>query len=125
MEWVQYLVVALIFWFLASRLMPVKGLRNLSAEEVVELLKRPAEHIFLDVREKHEYRQGHIRGFKNVPLSELKNRLGEIDPEKTVILACRSGMRSMQAAKILKKHGFTRIGHLKHGIMGWHKGLTE
>lgn len=118
MEALQYFVWGLIVWLVISKVLPVKGLTNLSSTEVEEMLKTPGEHEFVDVREIFEYQQGHIKGFKNIPLSQLARRLDEIDPKKSVVLTCRSGMRSRKAAKILKKNGYNRISHLKTGVSG-------
>ena len=60
----------------------------------------------LDVREPGEYRRGHIDGFINIPLSEFRAHLGELDPEKPVYVHCFSGMRSYIACRILTGHGF-------------------
>jgi rhodanese-related sulfurtransferase len=125
LQYMQYLLIAFALWLLIRRFLPVKGLENLSAEQVRERLKNTREYVFIDVREPQEYKQGHIQGFKNIPLSQLTQRLAEIDRNKEVILACRSGMRSTTAAKILRKNGFTRIAHLKNGILSWHDPLVR
>lgn len=125
MAWLQYLLLALLVFLLMRRFLPVKGLENLTAEQVKERLGNSKDHVFIDVRESGEYKQGHIRGFKNIPLSQLSNRLSEIDSQKVVVLTCRSGMRSSTAAKILRRHGYTRIAHLKTGISGWNGNLVR
>jgi len=61
---------------------------------------------FLDVRTKGEYADGHVEGFINIPLHELRDRLNELDKEKPVYVNCLSGMRSYVACMILKGHGF-------------------
>jgi rhodanese-related sulfurtransferase len=124
-QYLQYLLFAFVLWVLLRRILPVKGLENLSAEQVRERLKNTREYVFIDVREPQEYKQGHIQGFKNIPLSQLAQRLTEIDRNKAVILTCRSGIRSTTAAKILRKNGYTRIAHLKNGILGWHDHLVR
>lgn len=125
MQWIQYLIFAVLLWLIIKRFLPVKDLTNLTAAEVKELLKHQKDHLFLDVREVHEYREGHIKGFKNYPLSQLAHKVNELDPNKSVVLTCRSGMRSRQAAKILKKKGFNKISHLKTGIIGWDGDLVR
>lgn len=123
--WIQFIALRFFLWFILRRLLPVQGIRNLSNGELKELLKNPQNHLFIDVREKHEYREGYIKGFKNIPLSELTRRVTEIDRSKGVVLTCRSGMRSRQAAKILKQNGFTAISHLKTGVSGWDGNFTR
>lgn len=63
--------------------------------------------ILLDVRSPSEYASGAIKGAKNIPVQGLGSRLDELDKERTVVVYCRSGMRSSQAASLLRGKGFT------------------
>ena len=49
---------------------------------------------------------GHISGFKNIPVDELRERIDEIDPGKPVYVICESGVRSYVASRILAEKGF-------------------
>ncbi len=60
----------------------------------------------LDVRTKEEFAAGHIDGFLNIPVDELRDRLGELDKGRPVYVMCQSGLRSYIAARILTGHGF-------------------
>lgn len=60
----------------------------------------------LDVRTPEEYSSGHIEGFLNIPVDELRNRLNEIDPSRPVYVICQSGLRSYIACRILEGNGF-------------------
>lgn len=60
----------------------------------------------LDTRTKEEYRQGHIAGFRNIPVDELRKRMDEIEPGKPVYVICQSGLRSYIACRILAGNGF-------------------
>ena len=60
----------------------------------------------LDVREAGEFSRGSIPGFINIPLSQFRAHLGELDPKKPVYVHCFSGMRSYIACRILTGHGF-------------------
>lgn len=60
----------------------------------------------LDVRTPEEYAQGHVNGFTNIPVDELRNHLDKLDPAKPVYLMCHSGLRSYIASCILKGRGF-------------------
>ena len=60
----------------------------------------------LDTRTVWEYTQGHIDGFANIPVDELRERLGELDKSKPVYVICQSGLRSYIACRILSGSGF-------------------
>ena len=60
----------------------------------------------LDVRTVREYEGGHIEGFRNIPVDELREHLEELDPGKPVYAICQSGLRSYIACRILEGNGF-------------------
>ena len=60
----------------------------------------------LDARTAGEYRREHIDGFVNIPVDELRERLGEIEVGKPVYVICQSGLRSYIACRILAGNGF-------------------
>ncbi len=62
--------------------------------------------IWLDTRTVGEYRRGHIEGFTNIPVDELRERLNELDKSKPVYVICQSGLRSYIASRILMGSGF-------------------
>ncbi|MCZ8513690.1 rhodanese-like domain-containing protein [Paenibacillus filicis] len=112
-------IIAFLSWFVYSRFAGVKGLKNLMPDQFHNELKTNQNKILIDVREPIEVKQGYIAGAKNIPLSQIKNRLHEIPKDKRVFLYCRSGMRSKQAARILQKNGFHDLAHLQGGVMSW------
>ncbi|MBR2639195.1 MAG: FAD-dependent oxidoreductase [Oscillospiraceae bacterium] len=61
----------------------------------------------LDTRTVKEFERGHIEGFKNIPVDELRERISEIEPGKPVYVICQSGLRSYIASRILEGNGFT------------------
>lgn len=63
----------------------------------------------IDVREPQEFDKGHILGARNIPLTQMKQRLIEMRPDKPVYLYCQSGSRSARAAQLLNKKGYTDI----------------
>ncbi len=60
----------------------------------------------IDVRTPAEFKQGHVRNSKNIPLNTIANSLGKIKKDRPVVLCCASGMRSGSATRILKGNGF-------------------
>ena len=69
-------------------------------------LPRDGSVQLLDVRTVGEYGRGHIDGFMNIPIDDLRARLGELDVAKPVYVICQSGLRSYIACRILAQHGF-------------------
>lgn len=73
----------------------------------------------LDVRNPSEYDICHVDGVPQIPLPELAGRLGELDPNQTYYIHCRSGVRSLKAVQFLKEQGFTHVKSVKGGILAW------
>ncbi len=77
-----------------------------------------ADHVLIDVRTPEEFAAGHIPGAVNISVDQLAQRLNEIPKDKPVVLYCRSGNRSSQAAQILERAGYAQIYDLG-GIITW------
>ena len=76
----------------------------------------PAVVQILDVRERWEFDRARIPGAILIPLGELVERAGELDPARPVAAYCHHGMRSLQALRFLQSLGFTDLAHLSGGI---------
>ena len=74
--------------------------------EDVDKLPRDGSVTLLDTRTVGEYSRGHIDGFTNIPVDELRERLSELDKSKPVYVICQSGLRSYIACRILSGYGF-------------------
>lgn len=87
------------------------------------LLEHKKEARLIDVREPHEYvgELGHIDGSELVPLATVANAASSWDREKDVVVVCRSGARSAQAARSLVALGFTRVMNLRGGMLAWNQ----
>jgi len=77
------------------------------------------EFILLDVRQPEEYRSGHLPGAVFMPLPDLIDKVGELDPTKPLLVYCRSGNRSRAAAAFLLSEGFSKVYSMDGGIMAW------
>ncbi|MBQ4581803.1 MAG: FAD-dependent oxidoreductase [Oscillospiraceae bacterium] len=82
-----------------------KGLKQWHLADAAKL-PRDGSVTLLDTRTAEEYSAGHIDGFQNIPVDELRERIGEIEAGKPVYVICQSGLRSYIAARILEGHGF-------------------
>lgn len=65
--------------------------------------------VLLDVRSVAEFARGNAPGSRNIPLSELSARLGEVPRNVPVVVCCASGTRSAMATALLKKNGFAPV----------------
>ncbi|HLS08054.1 rhodanese-like domain-containing protein [Lentibacillus sp.] len=73
----------------------------------------------IDVREPNEFDKGHILGARNIPLTQMKQRLVELRKDKPVYLYCQGSSRSARAAQLLHKKGYEDISQLKGGFKKW------
>jgi peroxiredoxin family protein/TusA-related sulfurtransferase/rhodanese-related sulfurtransferase len=83
----------------------LEGRSHVAAWSDVEQMN-PEEYILLDVRTEEEYKNGHMEGAINVPLDSLRERLGELDPNKTIVEYCQVGLRGYVADRILSQSGY-------------------
>ena len=91
--------------FLADNL--EKGVLRQWFLEDLPALPRDGSVTLLDVRTPAECAQGRMEGFRNIPVDELRQRLGELEPGRPVYVVCQSGLRSYIASRILTGAGFT------------------
>lgn len=82
-----------------------KGLKQWHLADAGKL-PRDGSVTLLDTRTAGEYSRGHIEGFRNIPVDELRERIAELEPNKPVYLICQSGLRSYIATRILEGYGF-------------------
>lgn len=75
--------------------------------EDVKNLPHDGSVTLLDTRTPGEYQRGHVDGFVNIPVDNLRERLDEIPKEKPVYVMCQSGLRSYIATRILEGNGYT------------------
>lgn len=73
---------------------------------------------WLDCRYESEYRQGHLRGARLLPLERLREGVAELDPAATHLVYCRSGTRSACAAFLLRERGLKALA-LAGGLQNW------
>ena len=74
--------------------------------EDMDKISRDKSVVLLDVRTVGEFNRGHMDGFKNIPVDELRKRINEIEKGKPVYLICQSGLRSYIASRILEGNGY-------------------
>jgi glyoxylase-like metal-dependent hydrolase (beta-lactamase superfamily II)/rhodanese-related sulfurtransferase len=100
--------------------------RQLAPAEVKLAAESHDPPLVLDVREADEYsgELGHLPGSRHLPLRELARRSDELATyrNRSVVVVCRSGVRSTTAAAILTSLGFDHVSNMKGGMLAWRDG---
>ena len=97
-------------------------IRHVSMDDIVKIMDENKDYVIVDVRTPDEYKEGHIPNAINIPNETINetvyNKLK--DKNQLILIYCRSGSRSRQAAYKMQKLGYTNFG----GIINW-KGKIE
>jgi rhodanese-related sulfurtransferase len=84
------------------------------------LLKEQGDKaVLLDVREPWEYAQVHVEGARHIPMGQIPDRLGELDPKGRYVVMCHHGGRSQQVAQFMMSKGYGQVANLSGGIDAW------
>ncbi len=130
-ETVEYLLTQIelspLLFTISANLIPMnfKNLftlgKNMSADEAKIFIKKHKTSTFqlVDVRQAKEYDKEHLPGAIHIPLRELLDRKDELDPNKTIMIYCSSGIRSRAACQLLIGQGFDNIFNISGGINKW------
>ena len=96
------------------------ALMNITAEEAKKLMDSESGYVILDVRTEQEYAEGHIPGAILIPDYEISEKAESVltDKDQLILVYCRSGRRSKNAAAQLEEMGYTRIREFG-GILDW------
>ncbi|MBY8912064.1 rhodanese-like domain-containing protein [Bacillus sp. YC2] len=116
---INTLLILFILWVVFRRFLPMKGVKQITTADLKSVMKNKDKQ-FIDVRSPYEFRTRHMKGFKNIPLSNLARQTNQLSKDKEVFVICQSGMRSLKASKVLKKQGFINITNIKGGMNTWH-----
>ncbi len=98
-----------------------QGVKNISTDEFVEVLKKSDRKIILDVRTPEEFANSHIFGAINLDVrsDDFNNRIAKLDKDQPVYVYCLSGGRSANASNILADNGFKTVNNMLGGISKW------
>jgi rhodanese-related sulfurtransferase len=99
----------------------MQNIQEVSGSGAYDMITKGA--LLVDVRELREAssKSFDVAGVMQIPLGEFEKRYREIPLNRTVILACRSGFRSMMAAGLLIGKGYGKVFNLRDGIMSWER----
>ncbi len=97
------------------------SVKELSPQQVHELLRNNGHHVLLDVREKEEYREGHLENAVSVPRGFLEMKMDAEVPDKStpIIAYCAGGVRSLLAGKVMQEMGYEDVISMSGGYTAW------
>jgi len=122
-----FAMAGLLAWFAYAKGWILANFPSVTPERAITLLAQNDDNIsLLDVRSPKEFQSGHLTGATLIPLGKLEESLDKLAPlkGKTILVYCRSGMRSIAASRILQKHGFHPV-NIKGGIIGLSAAKVE
>lgn len=96
-------------------------IQEIGVTAAAQLLGNGEPPVFLDVREREEWDEGHIPGAVHIPRGSLESRVESALPDRStpIVVYCASGARSAFAAKTLEELGYTSVVNLAGGIVEW------
>ena len=93
--------------------------REITPAEFVARRERGDSMLLLDVREPVELAVASVPGAVHIPMGQVPERLGELDPSGEIVVMCKAGGRSMQVARFLESRGYGSVCNLTGGILAW------
>ena len=110
--------VGIVLW----KKRPVEGIRSISTDELQTML-RDKDKVFIDVRSARDFNKMHVAPFINDPNG---HGIAALPKDKEIVVMCRSGMRSLETCKQLKKLGVNNVTNVRGGISSYvERGLHE
>jgi hydroxyacylglutathione hydrolase len=98
---------------------------RLTARKLTEARAEIPGLLLLDVRGPGERAAGYVEGSAHIPIAQLRQRIGELDPARPVVAYCAGGYRSSIAASLLRARGFADVSDLIGGYQAWVAGEPE
>lgn len=112
--------ILLILSLLATTAFCADPVKHVKAAEAAKIIAE-GKVVIVDVRTADEFKDGHIKGAKNIDISsdEFEAQIAKLDKNQPTLVHCQAGGRSTRALKTFQKLGFTQIIHLDDGFGGW------
>ena len=110
-------MAALVAWYAYTKGWIFADFPSVEPKVALQMIANDDNLTVIDVRTPEEFRQGHLEGALSVPLDTIKTRLAQLPKSKRILLYCRSGHRSIAAARQLRQAGFEVI-NVKSGLLG-------
>lgn len=103
-------------FYILRKIIPSKAVKQIRDDELQEILKAD-NAILIDVRKQSQFAQFHIKGFNNIPLSQIKRASKDISDKGTkIVVMSQTGTGGNEACKRLKRRGFTNLVNIQGGM---------
>jgi hydroxyacylglutathione hydrolase len=112
-----YLAGSMKAWETAG--MPIEELRQVSVNELHEMLENGTRRVVLDTRSPEEFEKGHIPGARHYYVADMRNRIDGLDKDKAYITYCASGYRASIASSLMKARGFKNVVNVPGSWEAW------
>ena len=123
-SWYLFAALAMVLGMLGMTYLTqmIYKIKTVNAAQAIGLINHD-DAVVVDVCEPAEFQTGHLPNAINMPLTKLAGNLGALNKHKNkpIIIACRSGNRSVKGAITLKKGGFDNVYSLAGGLVAWQK----
>ena len=120
----RIIIFLMVFSFILSGCTKDNKHKTISSLEAIEMMNNEKDYVIIDVRTIEEYSDGHVEGAINIPLDDINDIVNLYDKDKLIMIYCRSGNRSNQAANILDDLGYTNVYDFG-GINTWPNDLVK
>ena len=124
---ITLVAVAIVFFMAFKGIRQSNAFLNLDVKSFAEKIMTDKEAIILDVRTPAEFAQGAIKGAINIDVnaSNFKEKVSTLDKEKSYLIYCRSGMRSVKACNIMSENGYRQLFNLLGGYQAWSSNIKK
>jgi rhodanese-related sulfurtransferase len=113
-------LLATLLLLIPTLMLAADPVKHVKADEAAKIIA-DGKTAVIDVRTPDEFKDGHIKGAKNIDImsKDFEAQLGKLDKNQPTLVHCQAGGRSTRALPIFEKLGFKNLIHLDDGFGGW------
>ncbi len=113
-------LLATLLLLLPTLMLAADPVKHVKADEAAKIIT-DGKVAVIDVRTPDEFKEGHIKGAKNIDImsKDFEAQLAKLDKTQPTLVHCQAGGRSTRALPVFEKLGFTHLIHLDDGFGGW------
>ena len=97
----------------------MNNFNDMSVQELKQYFDKKKDFVLLDVREKFEFNIASIPNSIHIPMMEIPSKLNELNPEKEIVVLCKSGIRSAKVCEFLCQNNYHTVKNVSGGIKAW------